>query len=472
MEAARRPSQRGEDVPTRGASKDHDPGRLSMTRPRNRRDFLAATGASAAGFGLFGILGGRSARAELAPRAALKTPVLGLIGAGGMGRANTGVFMDQKVPVACVCDVDSRHSGEAADEIEKKQGKRPDVVKDFRELLDRKDIDIVIIGTPDHWHAIPTVLACEAGKDLYLEKPISHDIHEARTMAAAAKKHQRIVQVGTWQRSTAEFVAALDYVRSGKLGRVVVARAWKTDNATVGKVRPQEPPDGLDYDFWVGPAEFVPYAENRCHYNWRWFWNTAAGMTGDWGVHMIDIALLGLGKGGDDVALPLEAVCQGGKLAYPDDDRTTPDTQLALLKYPNAVLQWETNRRPLDGEHDNGTQFIADDGKTVTVWRGGWSIKTADNKDVDRPSDPEGMDGLGAHVRNFLECVESREPPRSNIASMARTTIVCHLINASFLAKAPVRLDAETLDIQGDTGKDTISYRRDYRSPWTLPSYG
>ena len=420
---------------------------------------------------MFNILGARTSRAMVAPLSALKTPVVGLIGAGGMGRANTNVFMDHKVPVAAVCDVDASHAGAAADEIEKKQGKRPEIYKDFRKLLERQDLDAVIIGTPDHWHALPCIHAAEAKKDLYLEKPISHDIHEARTMAAACAQHGRVVQVGTWQRSTADFVAALDYVRSGKLGRIVMARAWKTDEANVGKGQVQDPPKELDYDFWVGPAEFVPYKGNNCHYNWRWFWNTAAGMTGDWGVHMIDIALLGLGKGGDDVALPLEAYNDGGKFAFPDDDRTTPDTQLAVLKYPHAVLQWETNRRPIDGEHDNGTQFIADNGNTVTVWRGGWSIKTKDNQDIEKPANPEGMNGLHAHVRNFLDCVENRQQPRSNIASMAKTTIVCHLINASFLAGGPVRFNPEKLDIEGEAGKSTLAYRRNYRAPWTLPSY-
>ncbi len=442
-----------------------------MTGKTTRRGFLGTTGGAAAGYGLFNILGARSARAELTPKTALEAPVLGLIGCGGMGRANMGVFMDQKIPVAAVCDVDTRHSGEAADQVEKKQGKRPDVIKDFRELLDRKDIDVVIIGTPDHWHALPMIRACEAKKDIYCEKPISHDIVEARAMAAAAKKHERIVQVGTWQRSTREFVAALNHVHSGDFGRVVVARAWKTDDNRLGHNEPKDPPSELDYDFWIGPAEFVPYTDKNCHYDWRWFWNTAAGMTGDWGVHMIDIALLGLGKGGDDVPMPEEVVCEGGKLAYPDDDRTTPDTLLGVMKYPGAVLQWETNRRPLDGQHGNGTQFIAADGKTLTVWRGGLSLQGPDGKELEKPKDPEGMNGLGAHIKNFLECLESRQQPRSNVHSMARTTIICHLVNAAFLAGKPVRWSCEKNDIAGEPGKGTQSYRREYRSPWELPNY-
>ena len=441
-----------------------------MSSPTSRRNFLGATGA-AAGFGMFGILGGRAAGATLRPITALKSPTIALIGCGGMGRANMGTFMDQGVPVAAVCDVDSRHAGEAAEQVEKKQGKKPEIEKDFRKVLERKDIDAVIIGTPDHWHCLPTIHAAEAGKDMYLEKPISHDIVEAKTMAAAVKKADRIVQVGTWQRSTREFVAALEYVRSGKLGQIAVARAWKTDEARLGKNAPTNPPAELDYDFWVGPAEKVPYTEKNCHYNWRWFWNTAAGMTGDWGVHMIDIALLGLGKGEDDIPMPNEVVAQGGKLAYPDDDRTTPDTVLSLLRFPNAVLQWETNRRPLDGEHDNGTQFIGQDGRTLTVWRGGLSVKGPDGKDLEKPEDPKDMNGLGSHVKNFLECVESRKQPRSNIHSMARTTIICHMINAAYLAKAPVQWSAESHDVVGDAAKGTQSYRREYRAPWVLPKY-
>ena len=141
------------------------------------------------------------------------------------------------------------------------------------------------------------------------------------------------------------------------------------------------------------------------------------------------------------------------------------------MKFPEAVLQWETNRRPLDGEHDNGTQFIAEDGKTLTVWRGGLSVKDADGKELPTPESPEGMNGLGTHVEQFLQCIESREQPRSNIHSMAKTTIICHLINAAYLAGQPVKWSAEHNDIEGDAGKDTQSYQRDYRSPWTLPSY-
>lgn len=289
-----------------------------MTDKSSRRSFLETTGRVAGAYGLgVAALGGRRARADDPPQSAAKVPVIGLIGSGGMGRHNMGVFMDLKCPVAAVCDVDEKHAGEAADQVEKKQGKRPEIIKDFRKLLDRKDIDAVIIGTPDHWHALTLIHACDAGKDAYCEKPISHNITEGRAMVEAARKNKRVVQVGTWQRSTREFVDAVAYVRSGKLGTITTCRAWKTDNNQLGHNSPKDPPKELDYDFWVGPAELVPYTEKNCHYNWRWFFNTAAGMTGDWGVHMMDIALLAMSRD-TDLVMPDEVSAYGGHLAYPD----------------------------------------------------------------------------------------------------------------------------------------------------------
>lgn len=441
-----------------------------MIRDTTRRDFLATAGTTAAGFGLFQVLGPRSARADDPPASAAEKPVLGLIGCGGMGRFNTAVFMDQGIPVAAVCDVDRRHAGEAADLVEQKQGRRPEIVKDYRKLLDRHDIDVVIIATPDHWHALNLIHACEAGKDIYCEKPISHNIVEARHMAAAVRRHERIVQVGTWQRSTANFVAAIDFIRQGKLGKVVMARAWKTDEYRLGQNAPKDPPAELDYDTWVGPAGMIPYTDKNCHGTWRVFWNYGAGMAGDWGVHMIDIALLALSPD-TNLVMPEHIACYGGHFAYPGDDRTTPDTQLAVLQFPDHVLHWETNRRGLDGEHDHGTQFLADDGTTLNIWRGGWWIQDPEGKELPRPAEPEGMDGLVAHVRDFLQCVESRDQPRADIASMAKTTIVCHLINAAYLAGETVRWSNDQDDIDGTPGKDTLPYRRDYRPPWELPRY-
>ncbi|WP_422924214.1 Gfo/Idh/MocA family oxidoreductase [Singulisphaera sp. PoT] len=440
-----------------------------MADQLTRRGFMGTTGVAAASYSLgLAAVGARSARAEDPPQSAAKAPVIGLIGAGGMGRHNMGVFMDQKIPVAAVCDVDESHAREAADQVEKKQGKRPEIFKDFRKLLERKDIDAVIIGTPDHWHALASIHASDAGKDAYCEKPISHNITEGRAMVDAATRHKRVVQVGTWQRSTREFADAVAYIRSGKLGKITTCRAWKSDNNQLGHNAATNPPQGLDYDFWVGPAEMVPYTEKNCHYNWRWFFNTAAGMTGDWGVHMMDIALLGMSPD-TDLVMPEEVTSYGGSLAYPGDDRTTPDTQLALMKFPGFVLHWETGRKSLDGGPDHGTEFIAADGSSLMVWRGGWTIKGPDGKEREKPKIEGEYNGLTSHVQDFLRCIETRDRPRSNLPSMYQTTAVCHLANVSLLAGKTVRWDKQKNDLVGEAGRDTLAYRREYRKPWTLP---
>src|SRR6185503_15303647 len=186
--------------------------------------------------------------------------IIGLIGAGGMGQHNTNVASEKpEVEVAAICDVDEAHLPDPVKRAQQKFGRAPKTFKDFRQLLEMKDIDAVIIGTPDHWHALPTIAACEAGKDVYCEKPISHDIVEGQAMVAAAKKFKRIVQVGTWQRSTDAFVNAIEYVRSGQLGKISLCRAWTLGNANVGKGPSQTPPAAIDYDFWVGPAAFEPF---------------------------------------------------------------------------------------------------------------------------------------------------------------------------------------------------------------------
>lgn len=447
-----------------------------MIKSLSRRSFLGQTGRGAAAAGLAfasaGALDVRRTLAQSGSRARPNSPndriSIGLIGCGGQG---TGDMMDAlgqpDVQVLAVCDVDETHSAAAAQQVEARTSRRPDSYKDFRKLLERKDIDAVIIGTPDHWHALPVIMACEAGKDIYCEKPISHDITEALSMDGAVKRFARVVQVGTWQRSTSEFLSAMDYVRSGKLGKVTTVRAWKTDDYHMGHQQPGTPPATFDYDFWVGPAAFRPYIAGETHFQWRWFFDFGAGMTGDWGVHMMDIGLLGMSPT-TDLVMPVEVSSVGGKLAWPDDDRTTPDTLISVMRFrdPDFVMQWETGRRGLDNGPDHGTEFIAADGKSVMVWRGGWVVKDRDGKELPREELPG-----SSHMRNWLDCIRTRQQPRSNLASMAQTTIVCHLANASYLAGESVVWDKTRMDIVGRAGKDTQSYRREYRKPWKLPIY-
>lgn len=395
--------------------------------------------------------------------------VLGLIGCGAMGAANMRSMMGfDDVQVAALCDVDDDRVPNDFKEVEAKYGRAPAVYKDYRRMLDREDIDAVIVGTPDHWHALNLIHALEAGKDAYCEKPINHDIVEAHSMAAAANHHRAVVQVGTWQRSTREFTDAIAYVRAGKPGRVTQCRAWITDGARIGRGKVEPPPGNLDYDLWVGPAAMAPYQANQVHFNWRWKMNTGGGMSTAWGVHMIDIALLGM-SAGQDLEMPIEVTACGGRYAILDDDRDAPDVTEALLRFrdPDFILHWSV-LRDHPGKPGHGTAFVAADGRTLRVWRGGWTVLDPDGKELPKEeADPVPTD----HWRDRVDCIKSREAPRADLASVARTTIACHLVNAALYAGEAVRWDPTKNEIVGRAGKETLAWSRRYRKPWKLPVY-
>jgi predicted dehydrogenase len=434
-----------------------------------RREFLSRTGAAAAA----GVTAPIASLANASTwRRASRSPndklVIGLIGCGGMGAENMRHLMNfPDVEVAALCDVDdNRMPGDIAN-VEKKYGRRPDIYKDYRKILDRKDIDAIIVGTPDHWHALVLIHAVEAGKDAYCEKPLSHHLTEAVYMSEAVRRHNRIVQCGTWQRSTKEFTDAIDYVRAGKLGKIVLCRAWITDGTRLGRQKPSAAPAGLDYDMWTGPADFAPYQANRCHWNWRWWMNFGGGMSTDWGVHMMDIALLGMSKD-QDLVMPTKVSAFGGQWAIDNDDRTAPDTMEAIYEFknPDFAMHWSI-KRDHPGTEGHGTEFVSADGRTLRVWRGGWKIIDADGKELPKEESAPPPD----HWRDFVDCVKSRSRPRASLASVAQTTIVCHLSNIALQAGETVHWDAARHDIVGRAGKETQSYSRPYRKGYTLPIY-
>ncbi len=436
----------------------------------SRREFFkkaGAVGVTAIGLSS-GILKADTLRQPFKKQSPNDKVLIGMIGCSGMGSANMRSLMRfADVEIAALCDVDTNRITNDFRLVKEKYEKSPEVYKDYRKLLENKDIDAVVISTPDHWHALNLIHACEAGKDAYCEKPISHNIVEAIAMANCVRKHKSIVQVGTWQRSTKEFTDAISFIREDKLGKIVLCRAWINDGFQAGKNSPTDPPQGLDYDFWTGPAELIPYQPNRHHFNWRWFKNYGSGMTGDWGVHMIDIALLGMSES-NDLVMPTEVSCFGGKWAFPDDDRTSEDTIEALYKFenPDFVLHWYVGRERV-GKPGHGTEFVSADGKTLRVWRGGWIVLDPEGKELPK----EAKEQVGDHYRNWLDCVKSRELPRAHLESLAQTTIVCHLANASLYAGDKVRWDKSKMDIVGNTGKSTLAYQREYRKPWVLPKF-
>jgi predicted dehydrogenase len=441
-----------------------------MDRDLSRRDFVKASATTAVGLGL-----GMSAfgNADPAPKRRSKSAndkiVFGLIGCGGMGASNMRTFMRMEdVEIAALCDVDTSRIPNDYNDVEKKYGRKPDVYRDYRQMLERKDIDAIIVGSPDHWHALNLIHACEAGKDVYCEKPISHNIMEAKAMVAAQTYFKRVVQVGTWQRSTNEFHDAIEYIRSGKLGKILHCRAWIADGTRLGKAQPSVAPESLNYDMWIGPAKMVPFQTNKLHWNWRWIMNTGGGLTTDWGVHMMDIALLGMSKG-LDLPMPTRVSASGGNWAIQDDDRDAPDTIEALLHFddPNFVMSWSVLRDHA-GRPDHGTEFVSADGRTLRVWRGGWKIFDAKGKELEKES-AEPQDGN--HWQNFIDCLKTREKPRADLASVAQTTNCCHLVNASLQSGEMVRWDKAKNDIVGKAGKNALAYSRPYRKPYSLKMY-
>ncbi len=430
-----------------------------------RREFLRkAGGAAALGLGVQAFLEeARAQEAQVAPGAVSPNEkiIVGLIGSGGMGRGNMSDFLRSgMVEVAAVCDVDQAR----LDQGVKEAGGKATPYRDFRKLLERKDIDAVIVGTPDHWHALPTICACQAGKDVYVEKPLSHNIVEGRAMVSAARRYGRVVQVGTQQRSGAHFQKAVEIVRSGILGKVSLTRAWNVSNESphgIGNPPDSEPPPGLDYDLWLGPAPKRPYNPNRCHYLFRWFWDYAGGMITDWGTHLIDIIHWGMG-----VDYPTAVSASGGKFVL-QDNRDTPDTMEAVFEYPGFVMVYSCRKgcgRGMDGR-GYGIQFHGSNG-TLFVDRGGFEVYP--EGDRMQPIVGPDSDQHYPHVLNFLECVKSRERPISDVEIGHRSTSAPLLANTALQIGRKIHWDGENERIIGDEAANRL-LGRCYRAPWVLP---
>jgi len=391
---------------------------------------------------------------------------IAVIGVRGRGRALASGFA--KLPDANVeylVDVDDRVIPAAADAVEKASKKRPKALRDMRRVFDDKSIDAVVIATPDHWHAPAAILACDAGKDVYLEKPCSHNIREGRLIVDAARRNQRIVQHGTQSRSRENTRQAIDYIHSGKIGKVVMAKAWDVQRrADIGH-KPDTPvPAGVDYETWLGPAAFMPFNENRFHYNWHWNWNFGTGDAGNDGAHQIDMACWALG-----VETPDQVSGSGAKL-YFEDDQQTPDTINATFSYPGKMLMFEMRIWTPYGMEgmENGVAVYGSGGMVqIGKWDRLWGYKVFDEKGkVVTHEQAPGEDE--AHVRNFVDCVRSRKAPNAEIEIGFRTVVHCHLANLVARTGRTLRYDGKTDSIVGD-GEAAKLAGREYRNHWAKP---
>jgi len=409
---------------------------------------------------------------------------VGVIGPGRQGRGVMKTFMrNADAQIVAICDV-FRPQMDFAIKDAKLEG--VETYRDFRRMLDRKDIDAVIVASPDHWHALQTVMACLAGKDVYVEKPVCSAVDEGSKMVQAARKYNRVVQVGTQQRSGDHYQKAAEIIRGGQLGKITFVRTWNFGNQTpggIGNPPDTNPPDGLDWDMWLGPAPMRPFNQNRFGVHpdrwssFRWFWDYAGGMMTDWGVHHLDIVQMAMG-----VEAPAAITAMGGKLAL-NDNRETPDTLMVTYEYPSEktgaaktgaektggfVCTYEN--RECNGQGWNGQGYgILFHGADATLYinreyfeitpEGGRNVEARRVKNENRQGD--------AHVRNFLDCVKSRQRPTSDIEIGHRSTTTCLLGNVALRSGRRIVWNANTEKIEGD-GVASRYLSREYRKPWKL----
>ncbi len=444
----------------------------------SRRDFVKR---SALAFGALPLVDrmmlAQAQEAAVAVPASEKVRV-GLIGCGGMGRGDLETFfLNPEVDCPIVCDVDDSHLDTLVALVDAQRGHRPDRVKDFRQVIDRKDVDVVLVATPDHWHALPTVYACQAGKDVYVEKPLAPTIDEGRAMLEAMRDNKRIVQMGTQWRSGDMYREAVEYIHSGRLGKVRTVRAWAYLDwvGGIGNPPDSEPPAGVDYDMWLGPAPTRPFNPNRFHFNFRWHWDYAGGLMTDWGVHLLNICLWAMGP-----EAPKSVYAAGGKRVV-DDNAETPDTQFAVYDFPSYNLIWE--HQMLGGLGPNGyphgMAFSGANG-TLTIDDRGWRVVPEAEKvqksesrsvppgDVIAEEHGTSGDGRPAHVRNFLDCVKSREQPVENLEIGHHVSTVAHLGNLALRGNTRIDWDAENERVTNSADADAMVASH-YRDPWKLP---
>jgi predicted dehydrogenase len=425
-----------------------------------RRGFMGTVGASSLAAASFPYL----ALGQVAPSNQIR---MGIIGCGGMGMGGLGAFLaNQDVDFRVVCDVEDGRMGNAADLIEAERGHRPEMVKDFRHVIDRNDLDAVMVTTPDHWHALPTVYACQTGKDVYVEKPLARTIDEGRAIVEAARQNKRVVQMGTQWKSAPHYGDAVRFIHSGKLGKVRMVRAWAYLDWVGGIGNPPdgEPPAGVDYDLWLGPAPLRPFNPNRFHFNFRWFWDYAGGLMTDWGVHLLNICLWAQG-----LETPTRVSCSGGRHMLTDNTET-PDTQIAVYDFPSYTLVWE--HQMLGGlgpnGHPHGMYFSGEEGAVLIDDRGWRVIPEPKKNSLEAEEHPAGNDGRPQHVRNFLDCIKTREDPVMHVDVGHHVSTVAHLGNLAMRTGQEVHWDAEAEKVTSSPEADALVGEK-YREGWELP---
>jgi len=428
----------------------------------NRRTFLKHTAAT---------VGAATASWTSTARAVAANDkiMLGVIGCGGRGSGLANDFA-KIAEIGYVCDPDESQRERLRKTVNARQA-----VDDFRRVLDDKAIDAVVVATPDHWHAPMAIMACEAGKHVYVEKPQSHNLLESRLLVDAARRHQVVVQQGTQSRSNLLVANAVQMLREGIIGDVLVAKAWNIQRRrNIGHQQPSAPPTGVDYDMWVGPAEFVPFQSNRFHYNWHWWFNFGTGDIGNDGTHELDYARWGLGVEG----LPTTAMAMGGKYSF-DDDQQFPDTATCAFEWPGEgtvgkrrqlifEMRLWSNNYPFNC--DSGVEFYGANGRMLLSKRGKLEIYSQGNERIENTKPKEPPKLIDNHQADFLDAIRTGRKPNADVAIGHDSVALVHLSNIAVRLGRSLKVDTSAERIVGDDEANQLLGRA-YRQGghWAVP---
>ncbi len=438
-----------------------------MTRLSNRRKFIKTASAGVAGATLLGAVRGLAA-----PSNRLSAAVMGVHSRGGV--LATSFAQVEGCEVTHICDVDERAIARSIPEVtEANGGIAPIGVVDIREVLDNPDVDILVIAAPDHWHAPAAIMALQAGKHVYVEKPCSYNPEEGEMLVRAQERYNRVVQMGNQQRSSIESFQVIDAIRQGIIGRPYYGRAWYANSrGSIGRGQPAEVPDWLNYDLWQGPAPRMPYRDNLIHYNWHWFWHWGTGEISNNGAHELDVCRWALG-----VDYPIRVTSSGGRYHY-DDDWEFYDTQIASFDFEGGkTITWDgrsCNPYPVEGK-SRGASIHGEYG-TVIIDRDGYSVYDQDNREVWKRSrisgeaslDIRGGGGLtDRHIANMFHAIRDGAPQNSPIDEGHKSTLMCHLGNIAQETGRTLHCDPTNGRILDD--EDAMKmWGRDYEPGWEL----
>jgi len=437
----------------------------------NRRNFIQKASVTAAGAGVFSILPSEVWSSAIAPSDKIN---VALIGCKNQGFWDLKCHLDyDDVNCVALCDVDSKVLNDRASEIKSTYKQNPQIYKDFRKMLEQKDIDAVIIGTPDHWHCLQLVYSCQAGKDVYVEKPMANSIAECNVMVKASNYYKRIIQVGQQQRSGYVFQETMKMIKEGTIGKLRKVNAWGNFNYGIGTeiVADSPVPEGVDYDMWLGPAPLRPFNRSRFHGSWRHFWDYGGGLMSDWGVHLIDMGLWAK----DLVEAPAQILTYAANSSSEKKMRDTFDTMTVSYPKKDYVINWDMTAGIQQGPYEKlyGLAFIGEKATIVTD-RSSFQIfpEWDDNKKANKTeaeSFKEGKESHSQHVRNFIDCVKSRNTPACPPEFGRVAALHAHIPNICARTDEPVLFWDDTNSRFTNSEKANALIKPEYRAPWTFP---